>query len=82
MFHKHHQRTLKIPAIASVILDVLANKRYSDTVNMNARDEPNRTKDTVFTITCVDGARNASKDTASLGPGKMDTIEALSQYRE
>lgn len=44
-------RTLKIPTIARVILDVLANKRYSDTVNMNARDEPNKTNEMVLAIT-------------------------------
>ena len=41
------KHTLKIPAIAKVMLDVLANKRYSDTVNMNARKDPNKTNDMV-----------------------------------
>ena len=47
MSWKIANRTLKIPAIAKVILDVLANNRYSDIVSMNARLEPNRTNDMV-----------------------------------
>jgi hypothetical protein len=37
---------------------------------MNARDEPNKTNDMVLAIACVDGARNACKETARFGPVK------------
>ena len=49
--------TLKIPATDNVMLDVLPSRRYSETVNMNAKDAPNNTMETVEAIILNDGAR-------------------------
>ena len=60
-----------MPAMANPRPDVLETSKYSDTLNMNARQAPNSIMNTDQAATCHDGARNNCGDAATLGPARV-----------
>ena len=62
------KNTLNIPAIARARPDVFETRRYSETLNMNARNAPKSILIIEAPAMCHEGASHSCRETANWGP--------------